>query len=89
MPKVHGFCECRAIVSDKANVIEALDLMQLTLSSRIFCTMKVATVLDSSLPISMVRKQSGMISVDSKKLMTSVSSTCTSQEQALHLVDRF
>ena len=40
--------------------------------------MKVATVLDSSLPISMVRRQSGMISVDSRKLMTSVSSTCTS-----------
>ena len=39
--------------------------------------MKVATVLDSSLPISMVRRQSGMISVDNRKLMTSVSSTLT------------
>ncbi len=48
-----------------------------TLSKRIFCTMKVATVLDSSLPISMVRRHSGMISVDSRKLMTSVSSTCS------------
>lgn len=46
-----------------------------TPSSRIFCTMKVATVLDSSLPVSMVRRQSGMISVDSRKLITSVSST--------------
>lgn len=38
--------------------------------------MKVATVLDSSLPISMVRKHKGMISVDKRKLITSVSSTC-------------
>ena len=37
--------------------------------------MKVATVLDSSLPSSMVRRQSGMISVVKRKLMTSVSST--------------
>ena len=37
--------------------------------------MKVATVLDSSVPISMVRRHSGMISVDSRKLITSVSST--------------
>ena len=36
--------------------------------------MKVATVLDSSLPISMVFRHRGMISVDSRKLMTSVSS---------------
>ena len=47
-----------------------------TLSSRIFCTMNVATVLDSSLPISIVRRHSGMISVDSRNAMTSVSSTC-------------
>jgi hypothetical protein len=47
-----------------------------TSSSRIFCTMNVATVLDSSLPISMVRRHSGMISVESRKLITSVSSTC-------------
>lgn len=32
--------------------------------------MKVATVLDSSLPISMVRRHNGMISVDSRKLIT-------------------
>ena len=38
--------------------------------------MNVATVLDNSLPISMVRRHSGMISVDSRKLITSVSSTC-------------
>ena len=37
--------------------------------------MKVATVLDSSDPVSMVRRHSGMISVDSRKLITSVSST--------------
>ena len=47
-----------------------------TSSSRIFCTMKVATVLESSEPISMVRRQSGMISVLSRKLITPVSSTC-------------
>ena len=40
--------------------------------------MNVATVLESSLPISIVRRHKGMISVDSKKLMTSVSSTLTS-----------
>ena len=45
-------------------------------SRRIFCTMKVATVLESSDPISMVRRQSGIISVESRKLITSVSSTC-------------
>ena len=44
-------------------------------SSKIFCTMKVATVLESSLPISIVRKHSGIISVLSRKLITSVSST--------------
>lgn len=53
-----------------------------TSSSRIFCTMNVATVLDSSLPISMVRRHSGMISVDSRKLMTSESSTCRAQPPA-------
>lgn len=47
----------------------------LTSSSKIFCTMNVATVFDSSLPISIVRRHRGMISVESKKLMTSVSST--------------
>lgn len=36
--------------------------------------MKVATVLESSLPDSMMRRQRGMISVVSKKLMTSCSS---------------
>ena len=40
--------------------------------------MNVATVLDSSLPSSMVLRHSGMISVESKKLITSVSSTLTS-----------
>jgi hypothetical protein len=39
--------------------------------------MKVATVLLSSLPVSMMRRQSGIISVVSKKLMTSLSSTFT------------
>lgn len=38
--------------------------------------MKMATVLDSSEPVSMIRRQSGMISVDSKKLMTSELSFC-------------
>jgi hypothetical protein len=60
----------------------------LTLSSSIFCTMKVATVLDSSLPVSMVRRQSGIISVDSRKLMTSVSSTLTSAPITPRLVSR-
>mmetsp|Transcript_3544 Transcript_3544/g.5536 ORF Transcript_3544/g.5536 Transcript_3544/m.5536 type:complete len:200 (+) Transcript_3544:655-1254(+) len=40
--------------------------------------MNVATVLDSSLPNSIVRRHSGMISVESRKLITSVSSTLTS-----------
>lgn len=39
----------------------------------------VLTVFDNSLPISIVRRQSGMISVDNKKLITSVSSTCNVQ----------
>lgn len=46
-----------------------------TLSSRIFCTMKVATVFDSSLPISMVFRHNGMISVVSRKLIISESLT--------------
>lgn len=37
------------------------------------------TVFDSSLPISMVRRHRGMISVERRKLMTSVSSTCTNE----------
>lgn len=45
-------------------------------SSRIFCRMKVATVLLSSVPNSMMRRQSGMISVVSRKLITSCSSVC-------------
>lgn len=47
-------------------------------SARIFCTIKVATVLLSSLPSSIVRKHNGMISVLSKKLITLWSSTFTS-----------
>ena len=38
--------------------------------------MKVATVLDNSEPVSIIRKHKGMISVDNKKLITSLSSTC-------------
>jgi len=37
---------------------------------------KHSTVFDSSLPISIVRRHRGIISVDSRKLITSVSSTC-------------
>jgi hypothetical protein len=40
--------------------------------------MKIATVLLSSEPVSMMRKQSGMISVVSRKLMTSEESFLTS-----------
>lgn len=47
----------------------------LTGSIRIFCTMKVATVLESSLPMSMVLRHNGIISVDRRKLITPVSST--------------
>ena len=38
--------------------------------------MKMATVLLSSLPVSMMRRHSGMISVDRRKLMTSLLSFC-------------
>mmetsp|Transcript_7413 Transcript_7413/g.14847 ORF Transcript_7413/g.14847 Transcript_7413/m.14847 type:complete len:209 (+) Transcript_7413:402-1028(+) len=57
-------------------------------SSRIFCTMKVATVLESSEPVSMMRRQSGMISVESRKLITSASSTLTSAPITPRLVSR-
>ena len=40
-------------------------------SSRIFCTMKIATVLLSSDPVSIIRRHSGIISVVNRKLMTS------------------
>jgi hypothetical protein len=40
-------------------------------SRRIFCTIKIATVFDNSLPVSIIRMQRGMISVDSKKVITS------------------
>eukprot|EP00971_Amphidinium_carterae_P145189 2876777-Amphidinium_carterae.2 len=47
-------------------------------SNKSFCTMKVATVLDNSLPVSIMRKQTGKISpVFRRKLMTSGSSTFT------------
>ena len=46
-------------------------------SSSIFCKMNVATVFESSLPDSMIRRQSGIISVVSRKLMTSCSSVYT------------
>lgn len=36
----------------------------------------MATVFDSSDPVSMIRRQSGMISVDKRKLMTSLLSFC-------------
>ena len=39
--------------------------------------MNVATVLLNSLPVSIIRKHNGMISVLNKKLITSVSSTLT------------
>lgn len=64
----------------KSKATKNMTIRRLTLSCRIFWTMKVATVFDSSLPISIVRRQRGMISVDSRKLMTSVSSTCEKQE---------
>jgi hypothetical protein len=47
-------------------------------SSKIFCTINVATVFDNSEPVSMMRKHKGMISVCSKKLITSASSILTS-----------
>ena len=47
--------------------------------------MKVATVLESSLPISMVLRQRGIISVDSKKLITLESSTCQGHPQKSQL----
>lgn len=46
-------------------------------SSRIFCTMKMATVLLNSEPVSMMRRQRGMISVVRRKLMTSEESFFT------------
>ena len=46
-------------------------------SSNIFCTMKMATVLLSSEPVSMIRRHKGMISVVNRKLMTSEESFFT------------
>lgn len=46
-------------------------------SSSIFCTMKMATVLLNSEPVSMIRKHNGMISVVNKKLITSLESFLT------------
>lgn len=45
---------------------------------RIFCRMKVATVLESSEPDSMMRRQRGMISVVRRKVITICSSVFTS-----------
>ena len=45
-------------------------------SRSIFWTIKIATVFDSSDPVSMMRKQSGMISVESKKWITVLLSFC-------------
>jgi hypothetical protein len=49
-----------------------------TSSSKIFWTMKMATVLLSSEPVSIIRRQSGMISVVKRKLITSEESFLTS-----------
>lgn len=46
-------------------------------SSRIFCTMKIATVLLNSDPVSMIRRQRGIISVVRRKLITSEESFFT------------
>jgi hypothetical protein len=46
-------------------------------SSKIFWTMKIATVLLSSEPVSMMRRQRGIISVVRRKLITSVESFLT------------
>mmetsp|Transcript_6416 Transcript_6416/g.9541 ORF Transcript_6416/g.9541 Transcript_6416/m.9541 type:complete len:216 (-) Transcript_6416:153-800(-) len=46
-------------------------------SVKIFCMIKVATVLDNSEPLSIIRKQSGMISVWMRKSITLVSSAFT------------
>jgi len=45
-------------------------------SRRIFWTIKIATVFESSDPVSIMRRQSGMISVESKNVMTSALSFC-------------
>lgn len=42
--------------------------------------MNVATVFDSSEPVSMVRRKSGMVSVVSRKVITRGSSTCPKSE---------
>lgn len=47
------------------------------LSTNIFCKIKVATVFESSDPVSIIFKQSGTISVVNRKLMTSFSSVFT------------
>jgi hypothetical protein len=44
--------------------------------------MKMATVLESSEPVSMIRRQRGMISVESRKLMTSELSFCCRRRDA-------
>lgn len=49
-----------------------------SLSIKIFCMMNVATVCERSVPRSMILRQSGMISVWSKKWITTGSSTFTS-----------
>ena len=46
-------------------------------SNSILCTMKVATVFDNSLPLSIIRRQRGIISVLRRKLITSGLSTFT------------
>lgn len=46
-------------------------------SSRIFCTMNMATVLLNSEPVSIIRRHNGMISVVNKKLITSLESFLT------------
>lgn len=50
--------------------------------------MKVATVLDSSEPLSIIRRQSGIISVVNRKVMTSCSSVFTSAPMTPKLVRR-
>lgn len=51
------------------------------------CKMKVATVLESSLPDSMILKHKGMISVDRRKFITCCSSLLTSAPITPRLVN--
>lgn len=69
-------------------IISLADIRKPTIIEQNLCRMKVATVFDSSDPLSIILKHNGIISVVSKNVMTSCSSVFTKAPITPKLVKR-